>query len=101
MRNEGYIFIKSPGLNLIAAGLLLNTVSFSTCYYSTYDPGGHSLKIGDGDVRQTRPPLSDRMSPNDPLFISLISLSRNDPHNFENVLSLNDPLFEKYMLSTE
>ena len=63
--------------------------------------GGHSLKIGDGDVRQTRPPLSDRMSPNDPLFISLISLSRNDPHNFENVLSLNDPLFEKYMLSTE
>ena len=99
MRNEGYIFIKSPGLNLIAAGLLLNTVSFSTCYYIR--SRGHSLKIGDGDVRQTRPPLSDRMSPNDPLFISLISLSRNDPHNFENVLSLNDPLFEKYMLSTE
>ena len=40
---------------------------------------------------ENRPPLSDRLSLNDPLFISLISLSRNDPH-FENALSLNDHL---------
>ena len=91
MRNEGYIFIKSPGLNLIAAGLLLKYSIVFNVLLQYIRSRGHSLKIGDWDVRQTRPPLSDRMSPNDPLFISLISLSRNDPH-FENALSLNDPL---------
>ena len=58
--------------------------------------GGHSLKLCDGYVRPHWPLFSNRLSLNDPLFISHMLLSPSDPH-FQNALSLNDPLFKKYL----
>ena len=72
--------------------LLLWSVLVSSSSSSSPGGGGHSLKIRDGYVQPHWPPISNRLSPNDPLFIFHILLSPNDPH-FKMLSHLMTPFF--------
>ena len=74
---ERWILLKSTGFIRITAPF---SVSRKTLMVVCW--GWHSHYGGDADVRLQRPPISALLSPNDPLFLPIVSAVTQRPHTW-------------------